>query len=357
MNNSKLNRVFNLTRPYLDNNEQKDLNLTRMSTEFNGPICDFEGFRQHKGECWNDTLQEVFLFTDDLKEITQPIIYNLDTDYNSLFKLVSSKLYPDIPNSELNDEKRNTVNKLVKYITLMKVRFVTHYNFLSAVLDVTKRPLLPKIYKSKRRYSTLCGVGSAKHIINLYKGNSDIYRPGLNASFRNELLMNLMRIFDIGYVVTQYKSFDKNISSFLISANVMKRNDVNTYQGNYQHAFGFLKCDSVWRLYDDNRDRFIRINERLISLFVDEDNALGVDTNNNIFILKYNLGRNNIASITEYYDIDENKWKTWSDKLDTIKSIFIKSSVSIVRPRIRWGNMKRSIIRGGKIRKTRKLHK
>jgi hypothetical protein len=264
----------------------------------------------------------------------------------------------------------NTVNKLVKYITLMKVRFVTHYNFLNAVVNVTKRPLLPKIYKSKRRYSTLCGVGSAKHIINMYHGNSNVYVPGLTAQLRNELLMNLMRIFDIGYVVTQYKNFDKNISSFLISANVMKRNDVNTYQGNYQHAFGFLKCDSVWRLYDDNRDRFIRISEQLISLFVDEDNALGVDTNNNIFILKYNLGRNAVASITEYYDIDDNKWKTWSDKLDTIKSIFIKSSVSIVRPRIRWGNMKRGITRGGitrggntyskicnKTRKIWKLHK
>jgi hypothetical protein len=336
---------MSMIRPYLENEEQKNVNIAGLSSEFQGPICDFEGFSQHKGECWNDTLQEIFLFTDGLKEITQPLIYNLDTSYDSLFKLVSSKLYPD---SELNEAELNTVNKMVKYITLMKVRFVTHYNFLTAVRNTTKRPLLSKIYKSKRRYSTLCGVGSAKHAINLYHGNSNVYRPGLSPSLRNEVLMNLIRIFDVGYVVTQYKGSDKNINAFLISANVMKFKGDNIYKGDASHAFGFLKCDSVWRLYDDNRDSFIRINERLLSLFVDEDKiALGVD-NNTIFIIKYVLD-NTVASITEYYDIDENKWKEWNG-LHKFKSIFIKSDISIVRPRVRWGNTRRGTIRGGKMR-------
>ena len=43
-----------------------------------GPICDSIGFFQHYGECWNDTLQMILLYTDGLKEITQPILYNKD---------------------------------------------------------------------------------------------------------------------------------------------------------------------------------------------------------------------------------------------------------------------------------------
>ncbi len=354
-------KVLNLSRSFLENENQKELNIALNIGEFKGPICDFIGFSQHKGECWNDTLQEIFLFADGLKEVTQSLIYNLDTRYDVLSKLVSSRLYPE---SELNTEKLNTVNKLVKYITLMKVRFVTHYNFLTVARNETKKHLWKKLYTKKRRLSTLCGIGSAKHIINLSRGNSNIYEPGLSATQRNELFLNLIRIFDIGFVVTDYRETDSvsKSNAFIISANFMKLVDKNTYKRDGSHAFGFLKCDSVWRVYDDNRDRFIKINELLIDVFLKENNvALGVDADDAIFIMKYESSGETVT-IREYYDIDEKSWNKWSNEWDALhnfKVIFTKNSASTVRPRLRWGNMKRGVTRGGSKRdckcdKTRK---
>jgi len=40
-------------------------------------LCDKLGYDQHKGECWIDTVQEIFFFTDGLKEITQPLFYTM----------------------------------------------------------------------------------------------------------------------------------------------------------------------------------------------------------------------------------------------------------------------------------------
>lgn len=326
MNNihNKTRKILRLIRPYLKNEE---LN----SAKFQGPICDSKGFSQHKGECWNDTLQEIFLFTDGLKEITQPLIYNLDTSRNNLSKLIRTRLYPN--SVELNTIEQNTVDKLVKYITLMKVRFVEHYNFLITGYNKIKEPLT-----KKRRYSSLCGIGSAKHIINLYHGNSNIYRPGLSHLLRNELFLHLIRIFDVGYLVAPYKN-DKisNINAVFISANIMNLEDTNTYRNSGGHAFGFLKCNSIWKLYDDNRSELIRVDEKLISLYINEDKvALGLDSDNNIFILKYNSNNGLFATIMQYYDTDKDEWINWSDTLYPFRIILTKNAVSIVRPRIRW---------------------
>ena len=339
-------KVFNLTRGYLENNNEKELNMALNLGEFKGPICDFIGFSQHKGECWNDTIQETFLFADGLKEVTQPLIYNLDTSYDVLSELVSSRLYPE---GELNTVMKNTVNKLVKYITLMKVRFVTHYNFLTTSRNETKKHLWKKIYTKKRRLSAACGIGSAKSIINLHKGNANVYKSGLNSTLRNELLTQLLYIFGIKIVVAPYRPKIDTISnsySFIISGDLMK--PINgIYQSKGVHAFGFLKCDSVWRLYDDNRDGFIRINEKLLSLYLDEVNiALGIDSDDKLFIIKYEADGENVIT-KQYYDIDENKWIAMSTEWlnnHIFKNILTKTSVTVIRPQ-----MKRLIsIRGGK---------
>lgn len=359
MNNNSIKKVTNLVKPFLSNSEQKDVNVALMKHTFKGPICDDEGFSQHKGECWNDTLQEIFFFSDGLKDITQSLFYNLDTSSDNLTSLVSSRLFPDTV--ELDDKELNTVNKLVKYIRLMKIRFVTHYNFLIDA-ETHTRPILSRIYKSKRRYSAICGIGSAKHIINLHHGNSNIYKPGLTPVLKNELFNNLIRIFNIPFIATLFKPSDNlsKINGFFISAILMKLSDTNTYTYKGSHAFGFLKCNSIWKYYDDNeRAGLIDIDENLLSLYINEENvAISVDADNRIYILKYKLHNTNnsniksgVATITHYYDND--KWNDWTlewNKSSKFGRIYTKSLVNIVRPRIKWANMKkeRGITRGGK---------
>lgn len=357
---NKIKKVTSLVNPFLSNNDQQYMNIALTKHSFTGPLCDDEGYSQHKGECWNDTLQEIFFFSDGIKDYTQPLFYDLDTSSDYLTKLVSSKLFPDT--GELTDAEQNTVNKLVKYIRLMKIRFVTHYNYL---VDANTRniPILSKIHKSKRRLSAICGIGAAKHITNLYKGNSNTYAAGLIPPHKKELFNNLNFIFKIPYVVTDFKPSDTlaNINGILFSSNFMRLTDVNTYTYKGAHSFGFLKCNSIWKFYDDNeRTGLIDIDENLVSLYMNDENvAIGVtlttDSNGDkistMYVLKYvihGVDKSSVATVSQYYE--NNKWNDWTlewDKTHPFKRIYTKTLFYIVRPK---ANLRRS---GGGITKRR----
>jgi hypothetical protein len=45
--------------------------LDYVKQNYTGAKCDSEGFYQHSGECWNDAIQMIFLWTDGLKEVVQ----------------------------------------------------------------------------------------------------------------------------------------------------------------------------------------------------------------------------------------------------------------------------------------------
>lgn len=365
MNRTK--KVTNLVKPFLPKNDQQYMNIALMQHSFKGPICDDEGYSQHKGECWNDTLQEIFFFSDGIKDHTQQLFYDLDTSTEYLTNLVSSRLFSDT--DELTVAEQNTVSKLVKYIRLMKIRFVTHYNYLIDA-NTQNRPILSKIYKSKRRYSAVCGVAAAKHIINLHKGNSNTYIPGLTPLHKKELFNNLIRIFNIPFITTDYKPSDtlSNINGVFISGSFMSLSDVNTYTHKGSHAFGFLKCNSIWKYYDDNeRAGLIDIDENLVSIYINEENvAIGVtitsaengDKISTMYVLKYKLHGNNsniksaVATISQYYE--NNKWNDWTiewNESHPFKRIYTKTMLYIVRPRLSMANIRRRMTGKGNIKK------
>ena len=56
--------------------------LSQIKSKFKGAICDSEGFYQHEGECWNDAIQMMLLFSDGLKEVVQEKLANNEIDIN-----------------------------------------------------------------------------------------------------------------------------------------------------------------------------------------------------------------------------------------------------------------------------------
>jgi len=56
--------------------------LSQIKTKYTGAKCDSEGFYQHEGECWNDAIQMLFLFSDGLKEVVQEKLANNEVDIN-----------------------------------------------------------------------------------------------------------------------------------------------------------------------------------------------------------------------------------------------------------------------------------
>ena len=115
--------------------------------------CDSEGFYQHLGECWNDSIQMIFLFSDGLKEIVQPALLdpNFDSKMESIINNERNKLYflfePDLVGLnttnlgainnpfEKNSSKailaskvRERKNAIIEYFKVLKKRFMRHYN-------------------------------------------------------------------------------------------------------------------------------------------------------------------------------------------------------------------------------------
>jgi hypothetical protein len=114
--------------------------------------CDSEGFYQHLGECWNDSIQMIFLFSDGLKEIVQPALLDpnfdskveiiINDENNKLFFLFKSDLVglnttnlgavnnPFANNSSkavLASKVRERKNAIIEYFKVLKKRFMRHY--------------------------------------------------------------------------------------------------------------------------------------------------------------------------------------------------------------------------------------
>jgi len=122
----------------------------------NNAVCDSEGFYQHLGECWNDTIQMIFLFSDGIKEIIQPSLLdpNFDSKVESiindeknklvftfitdLFGLKTTKTMKNFANpfglanssnSEILDNKVSERKKaIIEYFKVLKRRFMRHYH-------------------------------------------------------------------------------------------------------------------------------------------------------------------------------------------------------------------------------------
>jgi hypothetical protein len=115
--------------------------------------CDSEGFYQHLGECWNDSIQMIFLFSDGFKEIVQPALLDpnfgskvesiINDENNKHLFLFNSDLVglnttnlgavnnPFANNSSkaaLASKVRERKNAIIDYFKVLKKRFMRHYN-------------------------------------------------------------------------------------------------------------------------------------------------------------------------------------------------------------------------------------
>ena len=131
------------------------------SPAFIGPVasptasdsrCDSEGFYQHLGECWNDSIQMIFLFSDGIKEIVQPALLdpNFDSKVESIINDERNKLYflfksdlKDLNTTNLgavnnpfaNNSTKEILaskvserkNAIIEYFKVLKKRFMRHY--------------------------------------------------------------------------------------------------------------------------------------------------------------------------------------------------------------------------------------
>jgi hypothetical protein len=100
------------------------------TSNWKGTLCDSLGFFQHYGECWNDAAQMAILYTDGIKEITQPFLYSAK---------ISEEYIKSIP--EFKDASDTTIDIALVYINSLQRRFIRHYN-----LEVKRLNTIANLY-------------------------------------------------------------------------------------------------------------------------------------------------------------------------------------------------------------------
>ncbi len=254
-------------------------------TRWKGTICDPIGFSQHSGQCWNDSFQQIILFSDGLKEITQPLLYNTELDelYDRFgLNKTAEELYEELrANGSANSNyswhaEIDTVlelnNRVKEYLENLQLRFINHYNFLhgfasehtveTCMLTPDFRRTLrrdPK-YQLKRQASYKFGIGAAKAIT----GESKMTTVGIQ---------NFLIEF-VAYLAPEYKSIqltldnNKPYNSYLVEifkagsqdGLIIKGLEYPVFQAQTPssagHVVGFFQCGGKFYFYDDNNGIF-----------------------------------------------------------------------------------------------------
>ena len=112
-------------------NEEKNAVL-HIKNIYKGALCDSEGFYQHSGECWNDAIQMVFLFTDGLKEVIQKKLANsvidntfiTDEQLNNIVILYNNIYLPRLGYKAVPEHLKT---QFILYFKSLQNRFIRHY--------------------------------------------------------------------------------------------------------------------------------------------------------------------------------------------------------------------------------------
>jgi hypothetical protein len=92
-------------------------------------MCDSEGFYQHLGECWNDSIQMIFLFTDRIKEVVQPALFDptFQTKLMSIIEDETNREYFIVSGKEKDEIIEEMKGAAIKYFNILKKRFMRHH--------------------------------------------------------------------------------------------------------------------------------------------------------------------------------------------------------------------------------------
>ena len=272
--------------------------------EKNGPLCDSEGFYNHTGECWNNSLQMVFLNSDAIKEKVQRKLASEDIDpaevetifrpyvEESLEMLLQSK------KQNMDDYNKNQlmlayIGNIYSYLETVQKRFRRHYyaetlrllikDELCSLEDrkglhaLTKLKSISLLHRAKGREGTISGflgqnIGKYDlENMRVAKVIQNLYKPGGAQSDKDNVYVIFQQFFDLPIAESffNYKQSADGVKKvfpmfFLNARNTpfsLTENCVAIYAGYLMrenngketgHAVSFYTCGGREYYFNDN---------------------------------------------------------------------------------------------------------
>ena len=236
-------------------------------------FCTDTGFKQHTGECWHDTVQQIFCFSDALKESVQTKLFTLNGD--ELFSLFYDDTKRDrmsfLPYSFFIPDLISQFNATLReYISLYHARFCNHNKSHLEVnglapgdnscskheyaqfRDLSATAPIPL----QRRISFITGTQCASNAINFTQLDT-IERPYSSVPTYFATIGILSHLFlDDNKIIVPYM-YDVHDKIFLskdfrqvdVIAVILSSTDRDGHSG---HATGFYTCNDIPYYYNDN---------------------------------------------------------------------------------------------------------
>ena len=261
-----------------------------------GPLCNSEGFYNHEGECWNDALQMIFLYSDGIKEMVQKKLAEepIDpTEVDGLFRpyvnaAVQQAINVKKNNNQVKDESLVQlglmyISLVYEYLTTLQKRFYRHY--LAESMRITDSDAMCSTQEKKGQlaleklkqislqfrgkgkeglHSALFGKELQLKNITLKRQPSklsNIYQPGGGPTSRQNVTDIFTRFFSLPIETNEYTNtlnfygdrFQKDDTKENYQ---IKDTTIALYCGilieGVGHAIAFYRCGGKSYLYDDN---------------------------------------------------------------------------------------------------------
>ena len=210
--------------------------LSQIKSRFTGAKCDSEGFYQHEGECWNDAITMVFLFSDGLKEVIQEKLATTEIDINFIPRESIPLIIGEYTKYREDDiKRRGNTNKgppnlteekilesIVFYLKFLKHRFARHYIMESDRREECRADRNPiKILHTKGKNAMMAAIfgNPAKYSNKSLKEyhNTGVSEHGANSAQNAYLINTLIHCF--------FPSTPTNLYSFMTYKDVLNIRD------------------------------------------------------------------------------------------------------------------------------------
>ena len=210
---------------------------------FYQPLPDMVGLKQHDSECASDSIQEVMLFADEIREYMQPILYGLTKEQIELRVQMALD----------SDDWLNTQD----YLYFIQKRFHAHYDVINYLRTHKINPQnyydkkeevcgMNPLFKKKERTSLEAGILALKH----YKKEIEYTGTGLNFNQTKELVANISKCLKIPFTCREGVAKDA-LGVIMHCHRYTVRTDSSIKRNSLGHVVSFIKMNGKWAFYDD----------------------------------------------------------------------------------------------------------
>jgi hypothetical protein len=223
------------------------------------PVCFSKGFRQHRTECWNDSIQHFFCFQDGIKEIVQKKLLFLSIDkIISLAELRGRKKYLPKLLQENKDMYDQMIIQLKKYLGLFQERFKLYYEYEfdegthGIVISKHKRDTTAITRENSGRFAIQGAIEGLKCTPNNSYTITEA-RTGAKGSYHSINLCILLSfvLLDTGTLIFNRKNINNfNEADIFDVKAILLEND----EPMIQHVTLFYKCGDDKFYYDNEHN-------------------------------------------------------------------------------------------------------